>query len=228
MIMYGMTVIEFKKKPQAGFTLIELMIGLLIGLIVLSAVIYAFISTLRSSADVLNSARLNREMSNVADIVVGEMRRIGYWPITSISPFGATPDLKLMPSDSAATCAYYSYYNDAVSPGSQIYRGIATVSGALYYAEVASTAINSSSCDPVASGWDELTNPAFVNVSMELSLSCTNVASPSVAVSSCTTAGAGTTYSRSIDISLSAELVRNTEWVSEVSETVKLQNDLSN
>lgn len=219
-------------ERQTGFTLIELMVGIVVGLIVLSAVIYAFISSLRSSADILNSARLNREVSSLSDILVGEMRRVGYWPVSTASPFGVNPDLSLLPDSAAgvdATCVLYSYYNDADSPAVQIYRGIAVESGTLYYGDLASDAISTlTSCDPLSGGWDELSNPDFLTVnSFNVSLDCSDVlSSSSVAYASCKTT-AGDTYSRSLNFTLDVKLTRDEAWSSEINQTVKLQNDLS-
>ena len=220
-------------KNQKGFTLIELMVGLVVGLIVLSAVIYAFISTLRSSADIVNSVRLNREMANISDILVGELRRSGYWPVTSAtnSPFGATPDIAILPTDGVAdTCVLYSYYNDSVTPEVQVYRGIAVDSGVIYYSDVVSTALSSAtSCDPVGESWPELSNSKFLQVnSLSLNLTCFDVLTgTSLAYASCRTAGTST-LSRSISISLEAAVVSDPEWSSGIDEVVKLQNDLSN
>jgi len=213
-------------KKQSGFTLIELMIGMLVGLIVLSAVLYAFLSTLRSSSDLLNGARLNREVSALSDIIVGEMRRVGYWPITGEgdSPFGTSPDLKLIGSN----CVLYSYFNDSnpTALGAQIFRGIASEDGVFYIGELASDALSSTSCDPSADGWAELADSNIVSGALKLSLNCIDVKSPSTAVASCETA-TDKTYSRSMQIGIDAEIIIDPSWSSEVTETVKLQNDLS-
>lgn len=68
-----------KFKSQAGVTLIELMIGLVVGLIVLSGIGYAYIVTFKSSRDIIYSARLNQELAAVTSIIVGDIRRAGHW-----------------------------------------------------------------------------------------------------------------------------------------------------
>ena len=78
-------------RRQSGYTLIELMIGLLVGLIVLSGVIYIFLVTLRSSTDVLNSTRLNQEVATLSDLVTGEIRRAGYWNAQASGAGGVSP-----------------------------------------------------------------------------------------------------------------------------------------
>lgn len=155
---------------ENGFTLIELMIGLLVGLIVLSAVIYAFLATLRSSKDLINSTRLNMEMSVLAGTITGELRRSGYWPVSSgtPSPYGASSsDLVLYPSATNANCAIYSYFNDAgPASGARVDRGFALVGGTIL-SGVAST--GATSC--VTTGWEPLHSSGLVSISA-FSITC--------------------------------------------------------
>ena len=52
---------SFSVNKVRGFTLIELMISIVIGLIILSAVIGIFISMIKADNDNLKSIRLNQE-----------------------------------------------------------------------------------------------------------------------------------------------------------------------
>ncbi len=66
-------------RRQRGVTLIELMVGMLVGLLILMAVSTIYISTIRSSADTLAAARLNQELRAAMSIIAGDLRRAGYW-----------------------------------------------------------------------------------------------------------------------------------------------------
>ncbi len=66
-------------KKQTGFTLIEIMIALVLGLIVLSATIGIYVSTVKGSTDTINSARLNHDLESVMSLMVNDLRRAGYW-----------------------------------------------------------------------------------------------------------------------------------------------------
>ncbi len=66
-----------------GFSLIELMIGMAVGLLVLLAVTTVYINTLRVSANTLDGSRLNQEMSAMMNIMVNDIRRAGYWEAAS-------------------------------------------------------------------------------------------------------------------------------------------------
>jgi len=67
------------KKKNTGFTLIEIMISLVLGLIVIGGAISIYISTIRGSTDVTNSARLNYDLDSVMQLMVNDIRRAGYW-----------------------------------------------------------------------------------------------------------------------------------------------------
>lgn len=67
------------KRKQKGFTLIEIMIALMLGLIVIGGALSIYISTIRSSTDITNSARLNYDLDSVMQLVVNDIRRSGYW-----------------------------------------------------------------------------------------------------------------------------------------------------
>lgn len=70
--------VRFKQR-QRGFTLLELMIGLAVGLIVVSGVLVVYLSTVESSGSTLKSSRLNQEMSALINIMSNDMRRAGFW-----------------------------------------------------------------------------------------------------------------------------------------------------
>jgi len=69
----------FIKLKQKGFTLIELMIAMMLGLIVIGGALSIYISTIRSSSDVVNSARLNYDLDSAMQLMVNDIRRAGYW-----------------------------------------------------------------------------------------------------------------------------------------------------
>ena len=62
-----------------GFSLVELMISILIGLIVLSAVSTIYMNTVRNNSDLLKVSKLNRELNAVMVFISNDIRRSGYW-----------------------------------------------------------------------------------------------------------------------------------------------------
>jgi prepilin peptidase dependent protein B len=69
--------LKITKYKQRGFTLIELMISIVIGLIVLAAVISMFVTMIKSDNDNLKSIRLNQELRAAMSLITRNIRRAG-------------------------------------------------------------------------------------------------------------------------------------------------------
>jgi len=216
------------RNQQSGFTLIELMIGMLVGLIVLSAVIYAFLSSLRSSKDILNSARLNREASVITDMITGEIRRAGYFPpdlVVSGADIGfgdGTADFFLDPSE---PCVLVSYYDDLSS--NVVRRGFrySSDSKSILYGEPPS--IVSGSCSSLTTAIND-TN--FISIdNFEMSLNCVDVSNPASSAdsSNCMAASVNGVFSRAVSLAIGMSIPTDPIWETSIDEYVKLQNDLS-
>lgn len=68
-----------KKRTRAkGYTLVELLVAILVGLIVLAAVTSAFISLLVANKDYLKSVRLNQELRSTISLITKDARRAGF------------------------------------------------------------------------------------------------------------------------------------------------------
>ena len=119
-------------KKQAGFTLLEIMIALLLGLIVVGATISIYIATVGSSASTIRSSRLNHDLESVMTLMINDIRRAGYWGgaadnVDDSNLFtnenaadGAVTDIKIL---EAGTCILYSYdaNNDTVVNDDEFY-----------------------------------------------------------------------------------------------------------
>lgn len=66
-------------KKQTGYTLIEIMIALLLGLIVVTATVSIYIATVSSSSSTISSARLNHDLEAVMTMMINDIKRAGYW-----------------------------------------------------------------------------------------------------------------------------------------------------
>jgi len=209
-------------RRQSGFTLIELMIGMLVGLIVLSAVVYAFISTLSSSRDILNSARLNREVSSLTDILVGELRRTGYFPV-SVAYSGTNSGFGSVVTDLyvASDCILYGYYDDSIA--STAYRGFYfdLANKRLMFGLVAST--DSSLCTTLP---NQLSSEQISVNTFTADLECTDLNTMTVVSdAACSALPAVSKYSRAISVTLGFNVASDTNSGLIVDEFVKLPND---
>ncbi len=66
-------------RKQRGFSLVELMISVAIGLVVLAVVLQIYVSTVNSSGDTLKMARVNQELRAAMDVMVRDIQRAGYY-----------------------------------------------------------------------------------------------------------------------------------------------------
>lgn len=64
-------------KAIAGFTLVELMVALVAGLIVSAAVLAFFFSSMKSNGEYVQSTRLTQELRNILDLMSRDIRRAG-------------------------------------------------------------------------------------------------------------------------------------------------------
>ncbi len=66
-------------SKQHGFSLVELMISITVGLVVLGGVVSIFSSSVKSNADALRMTRLNQELQATMSMMTRDIRRAGYW-----------------------------------------------------------------------------------------------------------------------------------------------------
>lgn len=114
---------------QTGVTLIELLIGMLVGLIIVAGGINVFVNSLQGQRDNLQLSRLNQDLRSMMDIMARDIRRAGYVtddPVTYLAslqnnPFfdatsaGATTELSL-PNGNPGNCIVYAYNLDNDKP----------------------------------------------------------------------------------------------------------------
>lgn len=114
-----------QRSRQRGFSLVELMISLIAGLILVGAVLSFTVSSVRSNAEFVSATRLTQELRNTMDFVSRELRRAGYdqnyLGQLARAP-GSTVQSDFSPilvSGAATTtpCVIYSYDRDPGTPG---------------------------------------------------------------------------------------------------------------
>lgn len=95
------------KSRQHGVSLVELMIGLTIGMLIVIGVLSIYTSTSVGSRNTLNSAKLNMEIRGAMDLMAEDIRRAGFGGNTFMAV--GTTDLAIYDSGS---CIVYSYNDD--------------------------------------------------------------------------------------------------------------------
>ncbi|SHH79597.1 prepilin-type N-terminal cleavage/methylation domain-containing protein [Ferrimonas marina] len=66
------------RQLTRGFSLVELMVSMTLGLLILAAMLGFFVSNLKANSTTLGLARLNQELQTVMGMVARDVRRAGY------------------------------------------------------------------------------------------------------------------------------------------------------
>lgn len=115
----------FLPKRPSGFSLVELMVALVAGLIVVGAVLTFTMSSLRANSEYIRATRLTQELRTNLNFAADELRRAGYdenamnyvmrpSTYTLVSPFAAIGVDNVNSSDS---CVVYAYDRLPGTPG---------------------------------------------------------------------------------------------------------------
>ena len=62
-----------------GFSLIELMVGVAVGLFVVLAASAIYLNATATGRDAAHANRLNQDMRAIMDVMVADVRRAGFW-----------------------------------------------------------------------------------------------------------------------------------------------------
>lgn len=95
-------------RRQHGFSLVELMVAVVAGLIVSGAIVTFMMSTFRSNAQYVQSTRLTQELRNTLDLVVRDLQRAGY-DDDSLAFLGNTNVSPFAPILISGDCVIYAY-----------------------------------------------------------------------------------------------------------------------
>lgn len=170
-------------RRQAGFSLVELMVGIVIGLIIVAAAASVYITAVRGGSDTLRSAKLNMELRGAMDLMVSEIRRAGYTPLTTNltnSPFMlANTNLTLVGTD----CLLFAYDSNGNSTTDTadffgFRRNTSDASISMRQgADTGSTPSTSDGCSIGTDSWERITDPNSVeidNLSFAITYQCWN------------------------------------------------------
>lgn len=216
---------DSKMKRNAGFTLIELMIALVLGLFVVGVTISVYTLVARGSSETVKSARLNHDMQMAMSVMVNDIRRAGYWGGAVIesnaedNPFMDATTVLQRPS---STCILYSYDGD---------NGDGVVDGTEYYGfKLNGTTISirlsgSTTADCTDGTWSTLTDSDEINVTaltFTLTSACKNITDEDT---SCTGTDDKIIEQREVTISMTAQLVDDSSVSKTLTSDVIVRND---
>lgn len=99
------------RKHQSGLSLVELMIGLALGLFIAAAGLAAFAEQWREHRQATAAMRLMQELRSAGDVIARDLRRAGHWAAPQASR--ANPYAAFAPLAAASDAALFSYSRDA-------------------------------------------------------------------------------------------------------------------
>ena len=120
-------------RGQRGVSLVEIMVGLAVGLFVVGGALSSFVSNVTSSRRMLVEARMHQDLRAAADLISRDLRRAGYWgnairgtiavgsgSATTPNPYGAIATAASSVGYNYSTAANgSSAENDALDVGEQ-------------------------------------------------------------------------------------------------------------
>jgi len=105
---------------QYGLSLVELMVGITVGLFLIGGALSLFVSNIQNSRRLLVEARMNQDLRAAADLIARDLRRAGYWgnavqgtiatgtgTATTANPYAAVA------ASAASSTITYNYSQDA-------------------------------------------------------------------------------------------------------------------
>jgi prepilin-type N-terminal cleavage/methylation domain-containing protein len=207
---------------QSGFTLVELLISMLLGLMVVGMMISLYTSSVVNNSKIINQGKLNLEVKSLIELMSRDIRRAGYWADATSSALstgfsqnlytGASAALAVSPDQS---CITFAYDMDAANPEvtAQEYIGYKLQQGGVYVRS------GFSPCEASAN-WTQLTNDAIYIEKLVFNLTKVNAKGELGTVPS---EGLNTLMS-TVTINLKASLVSDRNKAVELDKTVLVRN----
>lgn len=73
------SIVHSPRRRQVGLSVIELLVGLAVGLFVVGGAAKLFVDYIGSNRNLLLETRVNQDLRAAADLIVRDLRRAGYW-----------------------------------------------------------------------------------------------------------------------------------------------------
>lgn len=237
------------RARAAGFSLIELMVALVAGLIVSGAVLAFAVASMKSNGDYMVSTRLTQDLRSTLDLVSRELRRSGYDEnsLGYVSTNSGSDFARILLGDETASgsglyrCVIFAYdragglvVGGAPEPGNGEIRGFRYAQrdvngktvGVIEYA-VSSTGVTPA-CDGAAPAYDVY--PATCNAGSgwcplsdptRLAISAFTITDRRVGVP----ASAPTVQVRELDVSITGDAIGSSDYTRTFASTVRVRSD---
>jgi type IV pilus assembly protein PilW len=217
-----------RRVTSRGLSIVELLVGVAVGLVIVSAAIGMFVGNIGTSRKMLVEARVNQDLRAAADIVARDLRRGGYWENsiagTMTSATGTTaaatnPNATITAS-SADSSIEYSVARDTPA-GRSTFNTQETDEGFGFRLSSGVLQMKIGS-----SGWQALTDPAIVTVNnFSITPTVTVLDVRDVCARTCVGSSCPTVSVRNYAVLLRGTAVADSNVTRVIREQVRVRND---
>jgi prepilin peptidase dependent protein B len=166
---------------QRGFTIVELMITVALGLSVISSILVGYLATYRGSMTTLAQSKLGQEMISMMDLMGSELRRAGYSAETTLATSPATNSFNTLNSTTLAvydnitsntkqastgsgSCIIYSYDMDSNGTVAAAELSGFRLNNGVVQMRIAGDTAAPDTCATASNTWSDLTDSRFMTV----------------------------------------------------------------
>ena len=159
---------------QRGFTLVEVLLAITLGIFVIGGTLGTYLYLTRSSAESINSARLDHELRSSMSLMANDIRRAGYWAQaisdlgnnTNSNPFMAAGARIQASADTRCILFSFDFNRDGTLPvlnaaGGDERFGFRVSNQVV---QMRPLALASFSCATAAANWDDVTDPDVIQI----------------------------------------------------------------
>lgn len=210
---------KFRNKSSLkGFTLVELMISMTLGLTLVAGVFSVYTGTISSSSHFVSYAKLDQELRAIMDLITREVRRAGY----DASNAGSTTNFGI--NESSSGCLRYSYDMGSPPDGSlqtSEQFGFKLTNKIVKFGTSATSCTNGT--------WNDVSDSNLVeisNLNFTLDKLCVNLNDSSDCMSVLPTTNDMLINKYQLQVSLTANLKNDSNVSRTLTSTIRLHNDL--
>ena len=205
-----------------GFSLLELMISLAIGMTLVAGVLTIYTGTIQNSSSFVSLTKLDQELQSILKLITSEAKRAGYDGDASV---GTDTNFGIDDANSTSTCLLYSYdSSDTGSIGTKVAAetyGIRKTGTAIQYAS------STSSC--TSGTWNAINdtnNISISNLVFTLTKSCVILNTGEDCTVVTPASGYQTVKKYQLDITIAGYFTNNPENVRSMTTSVIMHNDI--
>lgn len=103
------------RQNESGLSLVELMIGMVVGLFVVAGVLTVFVTNLVGSRNLVRDVRINQDLRIAADLIARDLRRAGYWANATSGVLNSASATTTTPNPYNAVSGTYGVTSSAVN-----------------------------------------------------------------------------------------------------------------